>query len=274
MRRSLPFFLVALLLGSCAPVREPPPGAEAGAGSSSAWLVVTMVQNNYETISHQFVTWNGGGRLCSVMTEYYEGLAEAYADYAAASAAFQQKWGYDYYSYSDPEYRRQYCELYRSYYAGYASSGSEFDNGRELLTLSLNHPESSDGTPREGTYGMREYDYYYYNDNTPWFSGNRVVHLTNFYQAYVDAMDCDAYAEDPSVGLYPSGTEFEEAVQNYSVIGGTLEVTAASDSAWHLSLADGLQRDDAGAQSDLALDARFSRCEIRYEYPDYYAYDG
>lgn len=281
MHRASHLLLAIVLLGGCTPNRDANTEPPAESGSPTAWLVLTSVQGDYEWVSHQFMRWNGAGSLCTVMKGSYEAMEEANAAYASARDAFQDKWGDDYEASTQPEYRRQGCELVRSYSASNASAYTDFDNGRDQLYLNLYHPDGSDGSPVEGAYPLS--NAYYGDDDdsaggdddggedSAYFGGGRTVYQGNYYEAYAAAMDCDAYAEDPKADMYPE-IDYWDLIEASTISAGTLQATEESASVWHLTLEDGKERNQDGDETDLSVDASFPRCEITYESPSY-AYD-
>lgn len=286
MRCCLPLVLVASLLVGCPPGRSTNESDPAPTGPDAAWLVLTAVSGNNTSTSHSFARWDRSSGLCAAMQQYYAGQATAYAEYTAAYTAFQQTWDEQPYAYDDPEYRRDYCELYQDYYASFAAAWSAFDNDQDVLMVNLYHPDSSDGSPVADSYeagpppnGGDDDDSAAGDDDDsvsqsgPQFDGYRSVYHGNYYQLYVDSMDCEAYAADPNEGLYPELEGTEDLIESFTVIEGSLDVSSESSSAWRLTLSDGRQRADAESQtvSDIALDASFERCDVTYETP---AYDG
>ena len=144
----MPRFLICLfaiaLLSGCPPTRDNV-GA-LGSGGSAAWLVVNTIQGTSESTSHSFSWWDGGSNLCRVMQDYYDETSAGYAKYYAQYAAFQERWYTQPYAYSDPDYRRDQCELYRTYYGILAASYAPFSNGRQVVNFNVSHPDSPDGS--------------------------------------------------------------------------------------------------------------------------------
>ncbi len=242
------------------------PGGGGGGGSDSLWVVLTQVQGEESWVDHQFLRSNVPA-FCSTMRGVFEAYVEAYTAYYEASAAFQEKWG-DSYDYENPDYRRDYCNIWRTYYDAFAEAYSPFDNGRWLTTIDLDRD-----TPAEGEYVREDYDDYYYDDDERGEVGDgfwygRTIFHDNYYRLYAEAYDCDAYAKDPYAYLYPDDEVIDAAYDSFSLTSGTLTLTEVSGSTWRLVL-NGIERDEDGEESELALDDTFDRCEIEYELPEY-----
>ena len=271
MRRLIPCALAVVLLCSCPPTRGGGDDEEGeGASSAAIWLVLTSLSDgSEESVTHNFMRSNRSG-LCNSIRQYYERYVQAMSDYYSDYEDFRQEWGDDY-DYDDPAYRLAYCELYRDYYQGYANAYAALGDGLDLLSLS-----PGDGAPEAGDYsaGGSSYgddDSTGYGEGTLY--GSRTIYHDNYYQFYVDAFDCQAYAADPDADMYPDDIDTEGAYESFYLVEGVLTVSEATSSAWDLVLSGGRMEDDEGELSDYEVDDTFTRCDVSYEYPDYYYYD-
>lgn len=270
MQRILIAFAVTLLFCGCPPSRgsdEP----DEPSGPGSVWLEVTSVQGGEESVSHNFLQWNGGSGLCAAVQAYYTDYTDASIAYYEGSAALDEQWGDVEDAEQNPEYRRDYCELMRAYYGLYYSSSSIFSAGRTLTTLSLGHPDSSNGEPIEGTYLLDSGDEpLEQRDGEGWFHAYRTVYLQDYYQDVADSIDCDAYASDPDAELIPQPDEPEdpqEVTEEYTLTAGTLEATPESDSSWRLTVTDGVEFNyGTEEETEFTLDSVFPHCAASVDY--------
>jgi hypothetical protein len=215
-----------------------------GGVKSAIWAEVTQSYEGDSSTNNYFLLGNKAG-LCKDLRKTYEEVApiyeQMYSELADAS------------TYTD------YCNARKNMVGKYEDGTSRlFGKNRNYIRFDTYRSQGGyTGTdqPDEGTYGETFEDTRRYN-------GRITLLSENPYGIWNEGTTCSGDENGYDEAYEAMYVALDDAVEAYDINTGDLEITAAGDNAFKLSIEATLEGEEGEDQGSISLKAKASKCEI------------